>query len=75
MDDLTNELFVVESIHEGTNLCVRRATTQEAAEEHAEGEGWAMSYESATALARASARRDGCRWFDFSSDQAPEEGT
>jgi hypothetical protein len=67
-------LFVVESTHEGTDVCVRRATAEEVAEEQAQGEGWAMSYASAVALARESARRDKCRWFDFSSDPASEEG-
>ena len=66
-------LFVVESIHEGTDLCVRRATSAEVAEERASAEGWAMPYADAIALARSSARRDGCRWFDFSADPAPEE--
>jgi hypothetical protein len=68
-----SDLFVVQSIHDGTDVCVRRATAQETAEEQAKGEGWAMSYEDAAALARASARRDGCRWFDFSADPAPTE--
>lgn len=67
-----DELFVVESIHEGSDLCVRRATAEETTEERSKGEGWAMSYESASGLARASARRNGCNWFDFSADPAPQ---
>lgn len=67
-----SDLFVVESIHEGTNWCIRRATVQEVDEEHRSGDGWAMSYDSAVTLAREAARRDGCRWFDFSADPAPE---
>lgn len=69
------DLFVVESIHEGTDMCVRRATAAEAAEERAKGEGWAMLYEAAVALAKSSARRDRCRWFDFSMDPAPENAS
>ena len=65
-------LFVVESIHDGSDVCVRRATAQEIDEELNTGEGWAMDYESACALARASAREHRCRWFDFSADPAPE---
>ena len=72
-DHLTDDLFVVESIHEGTDLCVRRATGEEIAEERSKSECWAMPYADATALARTSARRDGCRWFDFSSDPAPQQ--
>lgn len=67
------DLFVVASIHEGSDWCVRRATAEEIAEERATGEGWAMSYETAVALARESARSHGCRWFDFSADPAPTE--
>lgn len=69
----TPDLFVVESIHEGTDWCVRRATVQEIAEEERDREGWAMPYDDAVALARESARSDQCRWFDFSMDPAPEE--
>ncbi len=69
----TDDLFVVESIHDGTDLCVRRATAAEAAEEREKGEGWAMLYEAAVSLAKSSARRDRCRWFDFSMDPAPED--
>jgi hypothetical protein len=68
-----SDLFVVESIHDGTDWCVRRATAAETAEEEAKGEGWAMSYESAKALARESAREHGCRWFDFSADPPPTD--
>ena len=72
-DHVIFTLYVVESIHDGTDWCVRRATAQETAAERAEGQGWAMSYESAAALARESAHRDGCRWFDFSADPAPQQ--
>ena len=68
-----SDLFVVETIHEGTDWCVRRATATETAEEHAQHEGWAMPYEDAVTLARASAREHRCRWFDFSADPPPTE--
>ncbi len=71
--DPVDRLFVVASIHEGGDVCVRRATPREDAEERASGEGWAMSYESAITLAQESAQRNGCRWFDFSDDPAPKE--
>lgn len=65
----TSDLFVVETIHDGTDWCVRRATTAEVTK-------WSMmSYETAASRARTLALRDGCRWFDFSSNPVPEGKT
>jgi len=67
------DLFVVATIHKGSNWCVRRANATEVAEERATGDGWAMPYKDAVALARETAREHGCRWFDFSADPAPTD--
>ena len=65
------KLFVVETIHEGTAMCVRRATEREIAVEDEEHEGWAMPLTAARRLARSSAKEMRCQWYDFSSDPAP----
>lgn len=72
-DTISGDLFVVESIHNGSDWCVRRATLAEIEEQRLGGEGWAMCYEDAVALAKQSAKEYKCRWFDFSMDPSPGE--
>jgi hypothetical protein len=67
-----DRLFVAETCHDGGDMCVRRATLEEITTEIVEGEGWAMPYREAVVVAKRSAREMKCRWFDFSSDPAPE---
>lgn len=61
--------YVVTTVHEGSDFAVRRATLAELKDEGEE----ILDYETAVEHAKKCARRDGCRWYDFSGDPAPAD--
>lgn len=62
------DLFVVETCHDGTAMCVRRATPEEVAEENQTAAGWAMPYENALSCVKESVKGTPMRWYDFSAE-------